>query len=255
MLDELAPQVVIAGHRLPCAALRALALRPPGPRAWQSTLAKNALLLAASQVRFAQLLAAHLPSPDSLPAGVHVDVRPQGVVIPLGDIGWEELPAGYAPEAGLIVAGPDLAAYLQVLPESFIRQCLGWAPPIVMDPARDERRRIVANVLPALMAWHHSPDMEVVAMRSVGEVPPVRSLVEIVRAVLHHFEPLVTEHAEEIARFAPSLDLASQLSGLSRAGCAERRKPAPWRGRNRRARAPGAGEAAPAEGNGNGPAD
>lgn len=224
MLGELAPQVKSGGRRLPCAALGALATRPRRPATWKSHLTERALILAACQVRFAELLAGCMPPGDVPVDEGALTCRPRLLPIQLGQIQWETVSSLQVQGKGLFVADPAVQLYLRKLPASFITQCLEWAPPVITTPTVEGSCRIVANIVPALMAWHRCPDVEVQAAQVIGHRPPGRSLPDIVRAVLHYFGPLVEEHAEEIARFAPSLELAPLLSGLSRATCARRRQ-------------------------------
>lgn len=211
-IDLVAARVSRPGAAVPCSTLRQLACKGRTNSGKRGVEYAQALLLAALQLRFVELLPQYEECGPLRPGTVPF-WRARPFDLELSDITWPS-----APRTGLRVSA-SLHQFLASLPRAFVIDCLSWAPPVVSPPGRKGRRALIGNVIPALIAWHRMPDFLIEARESDTGGHACTSLADLHGVASKYLGPLVQAHVHEIARFAPTLPLAMILSGLSRATC------------------------------------
>lgn len=116
---------------------------------------------------------------------------------------------------------PATAGLVGQLPLQLVREALIWAPPIVAETRGGFR--VVANLVPALIARQFEPQAEIQVRVIVGRSPGQRTLLEIVAALAGGLAPIFDRYRDQIALDAPSLAESVALTGYSRAWCARLR--------------------------------
>lgn len=223
-LNELAPDLSGEGRPLPCSTVARLVRKGPTRPDHLSVAEARALLLAAHQVYFSRFLCEVIRDPSVRDASGardwHPATLPRRIAVHLGEL---QFPSPDSSPRTLRIS-PSLSEALAAFPGRLIVQALEWAPPIVGEPDARGRRRVVANALPALLAWHVLPDLEVRVKQLDSRAPANRTLGDVAYGIVEHFGPVVDKHMDWIVRAAPSPDFAATLSGRSRATCARLRK-------------------------------
>lgn len=213
-LQLVCPDIRGARGPAPCALIgRVLSGKKRG-----KTVAWNqACQLACLQVRFANALLKDgdlaIPPPPEWGRG-RVKLEAGRTDVPIGLLDFP----GWAEKSWPLVR-PETAGVLAGVSESLARQVLLWAPPVVGLPGRDGRRRVVANVLPTLLATRVlSADQWVkcaVTMTQVRET----DLRSITLAIAGGFADFCKAARPIAARTAADMQTAVAVTGLTERQC------------------------------------
>lgn len=216
-MNVLTPQLTKSGRHLPCATLRELASNPAkvctGKRSH-----RRALILAALQLRFAQVLCPREVPQGNLPrrfretyAGVCLRSNLELQVFGIGQ--------------GLrLDVNPRLARLASYLSPNLLDQALIWAPPVVAPGQGKHPPFVVANQVSFALHRYLYPG-EVVSVQMLNYRPGWQlSPADLAQGVIQAFFPMVNANRNFVIRACSTGKEASVLSGLGTTRCGEIRQ-------------------------------
>jgi hypothetical protein len=220
-LQEIAPELKLGRRLLPCAWLGRWDANDPIRKARASPELKSARLLAAYQYRVAALLLSDwgrsVPPPTVRWRQWTPKLSPQHVSISVARL---EVPSLDEQKVRLM---PLTGALIDSLPLALVLSALEWAPPVVAPSDSDGRFRVVANVIPALVASRLAPRHMVRVRVVIGRKPYRRTLSEILNATASRLQGFYEAGREQVVLDADSLVQAVALTGYSTAWCSRLR--------------------------------
>lgn len=218
LLDALAMPVLAYGEVFsPSAALRSMVEGRPRPHG--AAAKEGALKLAGTYVQLLGHLASDLgPTPG--PGGKRFKRS-------LEKGGFEALPEQ-------LVFAPSLSSvwkpafrthtFLSALPPDFVTELVHLAPPVVAPiPEATSRFAVLGNLLSGVLATRCLSGQSIPVRRLKESTGPRWAPTDLVAWALPLLAPVVEVHRRRIAEIAPSLEVASLITGVSRATAARYR--------------------------------
>lgn len=208
LLKELLPPIGLGDVPLPVCLLHrwvSEGVVPSRTRKW-----KRALLLAAYLWHLSSALLADLGESPKLPEPRRTRwaIEPSITRVPACTLYWT---------GASIRPLPATRQLLNDVSESFIRNLLAWAPPVVIPADRDGNHHVVGNQLIAMLARSRIPQFRVPVRRCAAATGIRRPLSEVAQGLAVVLRALVEENRDQVALMAEGAQLACRLSGYSRA--------------------------------------
>ena len=116
---------------------------------------------------------------------------------------------------------PETRDFIASLPMSVILSMLEWAPPVIAPATRGGRYQVVANHIPAMLAFQRLVGSPVKVHQLAQSTTLQRSFTEICAAIVHAMGPLFRSNQHRIAAAAGRLPDSPWFSGYCRSWSAE----------------------------------